>query len=466
MGTFSEFKSSFYSRVTDFNVFNCQEFNLLKVVLDGLKVDYFGKMKYRPLVFKAGWYASGFNFIYRIKHRALLEAAKAKFDAIEIAHQAENLIIDSGRVAQNKSLRTVSIYFENIREELGAGSCYTLFQNRCSLNYGAVLPEIFIVNKYNNYSNEEKKVRSDLKKTFDKIRSGVNFTPTELKNIEIAFDKFFNDYRFWSYFLKLHGFKKSFFMPHYHNEGFILALKRNNIKAIEIQHGLIATEDIFYVFPKTIAPIAQRALFSDKIFTYGQYWVNKLLLGGEFLPAQIDIIGDYQITSIHITEEKQKLIMDFKGSKPCILVTTQTFLEAEFILYIAWLSNDLLKRGQDNKIIVKLHPAEKKADYLPLDALSNVLIVDANVDYLLSMCSYHISVYSTTLYTALKYGCKNYSLNSLQCQDYTSQLVKDGISVLLQFDQNPLSIPANDNAFEVSYYYDGFEKHKHKLQEC
>ena len=40
MISFSDFKNDFYSRISDYSIFDCEEINLLKVVLDGLRVNY------------------------------------------------------------------------------------------------------------------------------------------------------------------------------------------------------------------------------------------------------------------------------------------------------------------------------------------------------------------------------------------------------------------------------------------
>jgi hypothetical protein len=60
-----------------------------------------------------------------------------------------------------------------------------------------------------------------------------------------------------------------FCIVHYHNEGKALAFKRKDIKTIELQHGLIAATDVFYVFPPQTKSIINKALFADEIWVYG-----------------------------------------------------------------------------------------------------------------------------------------------------------------------------------------------------
>jgi hypothetical protein len=84
--TFSQFKTHFYERVTDFSVFDCEDFNLLKVVLDGLKVDYLKKGILNETIFKT-------SFVDKLK----LQARRLKFrkaattSRLKIQHEMGNL---------------------------------------------------------------------------------------------------------------------------------------------------------------------------------------------------------------------------------------------------------------------------------------------------------------------------------------------------------------------------------------
>src|ERR1041385_142656 len=65
--SFSEFKENFYRRVRDFSVFGNEEINLLKVVLDGLKVDYCSRGKIRVFIFRGYFLINFFFLLKRIK---------------------------------------------------------------------------------------------------------------------------------------------------------------------------------------------------------------------------------------------------------------------------------------------------------------------------------------------------------------------------------------------------------------
>jgi hypothetical protein len=467
MQTFSDFKSNFYSRITDFSVFDCGDLNVFKIVLEGLKVNYTKKMKYRAMIFAPNWYALIYRAISKFRHRSLINVAKLKLSKADLNPNIKNLIIDQGREGRDKNGKTISFYFQKIADALGQKETRVLYQSN-TFSSGINIERCEFINKYSALSKQDIDLKDQLKKTYLKIKDKIAFDSNEIKNIEIALDRFFNAYRFWNVILKDSKIKNCFFMPHYHNEGLIYALKKNKVKAIEIQHGLIAPEDIFYVFPKSITAVASRSLFPDKIFTFGKYWKQVLESGAEFLPDQIEILGDYIENNTILTADKQALIDHFSNSSGFILITTQTFLHEEFIKYTVWLSADLVKKNSPVKIIVKLHPSEKIKDYTQLFQLKNVLVLEnINLNYLLLHCSFHVSIYSTTLFDALKYKCKNYSLNSPKCKDYVVGMLMSGVSTLLEFDQNPIDVPTSQMALEkIEFFFDDFEKHKHKLLEC
>jgi len=464
--TFSQFKTHFYERVTDFSVFDCEDFNLLKVVLDGLKVEYLKKGILNETIFKT-------SFVDKLK----LQARRLKFrkaattSRLKIQHEMGNLdkpflLFDNARVAEDASGKKVSFYFHRIQQYLGSEKCTTIYQSQTVLKEGPVVLDLLLGTLFVKPTKDEKIFISNLKKTYHKI-VGLNvFSEDELTNIRVAINKFYDEHRFWNRFLKRSKTKFVLFDQHYSREGFILALKRKKIKVIELQHGLIAPEDIFYVFPQSVIDIASKAMFPDLIFTFGSYWSEVLKKGFEFMPEQIEVLGMYQENNTFVSEEKQLKTDRFLNGCDFVLVTTQTFLHPYFAEYVEWLSGDMISKGSKIKIIVKNHPSEKIDDYESLQTLGNVMIHNVNTEYLLSRCKWHISCYSTTLYDATKYNCMNFSLLIEPCRDYIDTFIKEGISELINKKQNPVFLETTGAtlSFDKKTLYENFDEHKDKLK--
>ena len=67
--TFTDFKNNFYNKVEDITLFDCGDINLLKVVLDGLKVKYTSKGKVNSYLFYPLWLYNLYCFIKRKKRK-------------------------------------------------------------------------------------------------------------------------------------------------------------------------------------------------------------------------------------------------------------------------------------------------------------------------------------------------------------------------------------------------------------
>ncbi len=458
--SFDKFKESFYSRVKDMHTFDCLDFNALKIVLDGLKVNYSEKGIRDTTIFQFPWQLRLRLFLQRMRQ------AKHYLKAKEISRslkqkKATYLLFDNGRTAYDSGSRHVSFYFERIRQELGDQAVSVIYQKPVVFKDAPGVQDLEAL-KYTDLDAEDLTLKAALKNLYDHIVTKKYFSSAELGNIATAFGIFFSQYRIWKQILSETTLKACLFDQHYHREGMLLALKRLGIRSIELQHGLIAKEDIFYVFPKPVEFIAGRALFPDKIFTYSPYWSGILNSGYEFRKEQVEVLGQYQYINTYISREQENAFYEFIAERPFILVTTQTFLHEHFIRYILWLSADLELRYAGYVIVVKLHPSEKSQDYEPILNLKNVKVLDCNTEFLLSKCTHHVSVYSTTLYDGSKYACQNYSLDLDLCSDYVQALVNAGVSELLGYDENPLDKPRIK--LNRASFYEDFELHKHKLR--
>lgn len=455
--TFTDFKKDFYSRVNDFSIFDCQDFNLLKVVLDGLKVNYSSRGKIRtpvfyPLIlFRLFWVLKNLIKINKLfwsdKHLAPLTPNGCKY-----------LLIDSNKFSIHGENVYRSLFMGYLKEDLKNDYWHIVNENTPSLfncdDHWSNINESTI----SKSTKDDIQLIKSLKFTFKKIQNSGVFSPFELFNIQISIQLFFDKYKTWKKYLSSSDFEKCFLICHYHNEALIYALKKMQVQIIEIQHGLIAKEDIFYCFPPVVSSVISKALFADQIWVFGEYWKSVLLKGVEYKLNQIKVLGDYQCYSNWITKEQEVEINLFIQNNPVILISTQTFLHKHFISYVKSLSNKLKNLESNYRVIIKIHPSEEKELYKELNDLTNVKIFDVNLYYLFKISSIHISGYSTTLYEALRFGLSNYSLRIDQCFDYIEAIVNQGVSKLLLLDALPeLNNNHNKiNSNELNYFYEKY----------
>lgn len=446
---FSEFKKDFYSRVKDFSLFDCMEFNLLKVVLDGLLVRYTERGKISNYF---SYPAPVYEAVLMLKNlRAKVNPGSGKIeelDALIRKHRGKKYLFNASYdlVHMKKSGKRKPFLFHSIVGESNQSNVvFCVERNSPGKTYADIeldpFKEIIISRKLDS---EEEEILAALKKTFRRTSKSGIFSRNELKNISISFELFFLQFRLWRYVVNGISPKKFFFRCHYHREGILLACKRAGVTSIEFQHGLIAPEDIFYMMPENIAPVRDRALFADRIWVYGNFWKERLKKGCEYPENKIDVIGYYPYDRSHFDPEKENKTNKEYRNKAIILIATQTFAHKYFIEYTAWLAGDLLSRKDEKEylILLKPHPNEQKGIYDELKKFPNVRIVDTNIDLLLSSASVLISIYSTVIYEARRYNVPCFSLCIDEYRDYIESFVQSGISNKLMPFQNPLSVTA------------------------
>lgn len=443
--TFKEFKEQFYSRIGDGNCFDVLDINTLKVVLDGLKVQYSKRGKISPYLNKSIFLL----FIYYF-FKILIDLKKRKNFKLKKLKLLKNKYLtafsDNYYQEDNKKY---SIYYENLYRHYGRENfCYIKKSSKDSLTADIELKDlIFSFNIFQKYNFS---LLIALKKNLNVLRNSKQWNDDELANISIAYFLFINEYFKFDFLLKKMNFKFAFMDGHYHEEAFILACKKNNVKVIELQHGLISKEDIFYVLPKQVNKCISKALFADYIFVYGNYWKEVLLNGAEYSDKQINIIGDYQF-------EGEKEINPEKNGLKKILITTQYSIESYYISYIKSLSYNLDKNWE---IIVKIHPVESKEIYSELAQLENVKVTSDNLNKLIDLSEFTISIFSTTLFDSIRRGKPSFALNIDFFKDYVDDIVSTNIIYLLQLNENPIdkfkALDWDKNKVQSNRFYEKF----------
>lgn len=468
MSTFSDFKKDFYNRIGDGSVFDCGSINLLKVALDGLRVKYADKGNVHTPLFGSLAAHQRFLFIRRMKALFNGEAAAAKKELARY-HQKRSdfLVIDhSGRFAVDEQGRQHSLYSDRIVQAL-QDHCTFILESAAkrSFPHDLHVPGVLRWLKLRRMSAADIAFRSDLQQSFSRISSSGIFNEAELRNIRAAVQLFFDYYRGWDALIALVRPKTAILGQHYHREGLLLALKQHNVHSVELQHGLIAEEDVFYIFPSSVQPVIRRALFADRILVYGEFWKQRLLKGCEYPEETIGIIGYYHFESHAGNADLKKDILQFRGNGKLLLVTTQTSLHPYFISYLDWLAKDVREKKLGWKIIVKPHPAEKKGIYDVLKVHDNIRIAETNLEHLFPLSDLHLSVYSTTLFDAIRFGISSYALYVAEYGDYVEAMINAGVAQRVTERTNFLAdVNEQKTSLQREYYYSGFEPDALKQQ--
>ena len=458
-GSFSDFNKIFYQSFNDLKVFNCQDINIIKVVQDGLSVNYSGKTLFgKPL-----WLIRIYEYTKRVKSFFL--GKRSKLDNWRHTDRDQRiLIIDKPRYSVDDFNNFVSLYFHNIINIIGRENCFYILENDKALNENEMIYDLTTYKYFTNYfylklSNDEKLLYRNLKSTFNRIKRNTTFNKNDIQRIGYAIWLFWRNYRVWNYLLDNSRFEYCYFICHYHKEGCLLALKRHGIVSIELQHGLIAREDIFYIYPQAVQNIARKSLFADYIGVYGDYWKDVLSKGYEYPEDRVVIVGYFLYEN---RKSDETTIHSIKNTIPSnakiILVTTQTGLHTHFIQYIKWLSNDIVSRKANIFVLVKPHPAEDMGIYDAINELPNVSVVSTSITRLYMLADIVISIYSTTLFEAKRFDLACYSLNVEEYRDYVTGIAQTGIASIIEMQENPLLDlnEAESQQAQSDYYFKPF----------
>ncbi len=421
ISSFKKFKNDFYSKFSDLSIFDGEDFNFFKVALEGLKVNYYSKLDFKTYVFCSDFKFYFLRILFQLK--SIINGKYFDFKRhIKLAKKkTDYLIVEPGRYLLNSENKPIPIYFPKIFKKLSKTN------NIFYVTEGSIPNCDFIDDEYLDIYSfgisithpVSKSLRMQLISVLGKIKHKTSFNYTELQNITCAFQKFFVESIFWLNILETLRPKKILMISHYHHEGLIFAAKFLNIKIIEYQHGLISRNDIFYDFPKFIKNNHKDCLFAHQINVFGEFWKKILIEGNSYLDNEIKLIKYDLYYRSEPTEIENNVLENFINTRKVILICTQTYLEYHFINYISKLVTII-----DNNlcIIVKVHPQEDISSYSKFNSNSNILITKIPTDVLFNYASYHLTIYSTTAFDALRYNLSTYYIFIEDCSEYIEEL--------------------------------------------
>lgn len=453
---FSELNEHFYRIASDPLLFEDGRNNFLKLVQQGLSYADSGFTK--KLIrnrFIRGYYAD------RVWH--LLASKVKKGWSLHPEPLREVVLHEFGRERYDADGKPVSMYFERLKQALGRDSfsilqktgtdkltdfTLSLSKEKASFNTGVLK------------LNPRMMLRS-MHRVFSRLKASGKFTSTELHYIASVFHLFFEDYKFYNGLLEGKQVKVIALVCHYHQEGLIAAARGLGIKVIELQHGLIAENDLYYCYPAQFKGYCKKAFFPDRLLVYGTYWRNVVLRGSEYDPEQVVVAGDYTFS----LQAAPNAYADLDAKPKNIFIGAQKNMPEFYVPYLKALSERLIKEAPDWQIIIKLHPSENKPkEYEVLRGLKNIQIRNATSDLfgLMQESRIQISIYSTTFYDAAGFGVMNMSLQDYgPAADYAKLMVKEKVALPLAIDENPVhryEQERNGYAFlKRDYFYDSFD---------
>lgn len=372
------------------------------------------------------------------------------------------IVLEKGRERYDAEGNAVSMYFHNIIEALGRENVTVIRTGGKKMQQQADydLDQLKLELPVYRLEPQAGQVLKDILFVKKKIIASGRFTAKEIAYITSAFHVFFEEFLFYSKLFCCSPVKESFclFVMHYHNEALLAALKMNGIMSVELQHGLISANDLYYVYPEKGAGFYRRCLFADHLLVYGMHWKEVIRRGGEY-KDRVTVAGDYTYGAAGPkgTDVKENIIF----------VGAQKNMHDIYVPYLEQLCALLQKDSPGWRVITKLHPAEKNSNiyHQVLSKFPNHSIVGNESDLydLLRRSRIQVSIYSTTFFDALGYGVFNLSLQDYsEYSDYARLMVEDGIAYPLHYAENPVTLYEQLHASvklpERNYYYSKFDK--------
>ncbi len=343
----------------------------------------------------------------------------------------EFVFIDPARIACDSRQRWHSIYMELPASVMDANDISLINRkNEPRLTCQASIDAI--PRSYGPPDATELSMLREIDGVAKKTLKSKAWSDIQKKHILSALHIFFDDYRFYYRLFRNQQARSVVFICHYHNEGLIAALKTLGIRSVELQHGLISKNDLYYLYSATFKKAVKNAFFPDHICVYGSYWKQLLLGGCEFSDQSITVAGDYQwheeSNQVKYTPQKT------------VLICAQKNMHDEYIAYAQRLL-PFVELHSDWKWIIKMHPLEKKKSlYRELEKNGfEIIDQEKSLDLLLREASIQISIYSTTFFDALGYDITNFSLQQYGIyRDYAAHMIEEGVAHPLLIDEDPI----------------------------
>ena len=422
MKSYPELNNYINSKLGDGEICAGRSFNYIKIFQHALS--YSLNNSKRKLLRQYFHFPKWFQYILLFIRKVAVRSNSVQLNALVLL--AEN------RTKTKPNGTVVSFYFDEIIEGVDA-------ERRTVINSGSILLQCdYHIKDLAKCrippDSQEIELLWDINYVIAKTESSGLFSRSELYYLKSCFHVFYDEFRFYYSLFKNQKVRKVILTCHYHKEGLLSELRILGIESVELQHGLIASNDIYYVYPHQYKSIISGGLFPNKIGVYGVKWKELLLRGCEFTEDRIDVVGEYFDIGEKVFSSVQK--------ENLIIVCSQKNLDADYLAYLKHLDTQL-SNHPGWQALVKLHPLEKRRDLYLMHSFRHVEIadVDLSLKELLARARVQISIYSTTFFDALGYNVLNMSLQDYgYSREYAREILAMGVAMPCQFNEDPVEL--------------------------
>ena len=416
---FNIIQNEFEQRFPDGELFEGKNFNYIKLAQHGLSYAMTGAddklLKNNP--FGSWW-------MFKLKSR--IHARRNKQLKFTPQKSQSILFLEGRRKLKLPSGEEISPITHLIRETV-LSTEYSWWDTTGAFEMEADFSVKNLSNWFPKTNEIQHEIYLELKGVLRSIKESNVFSKLEFQYVESAFYVFFKSFRRWYALLSVAQPRTLVGITHYHNEGCLAAAKLLGIKTVELQHGLISKNDLYYVYPKKYRAALSKGIFPNEIWLFGNFWKEVLLGGAESEFMKPIVIGNFT------TDAPVKSGNFIKENR--VLLCAQKNLSQPYIEWIRFMKNQILPLHPEWKLIVKLHPLESQIEKYMAEAddCVEVLPVLASLNEYLKRAKIQVSIYSTTFFDAIGMKVKNYSLDDIgYSQDYASEMVDLGVAESLK----------------------------------
>lgn len=256
-----------------------------------------------------------------------------------------------------------------------------------------------------------------------------------------------------------------FIKPSYNyvNMSLLWAANKLGIPTVELQHGVIDTKHIGYIYNKVI----DRQFFPKYFFSYGDYFSDILKNHTKkFLSENVFSIGYNYLEKYKKNQYKNiDYYHHIKNQYKIILITSQWIIKKELKNFVIKLSEILPKNWF---ILYKPHPAETNIEsfYEIFNDFENVLLIkDKSISLFefIKICNVHSTVMSTSHFEATYFEKPNVFIWQPKHSQWIEKFINNKthflaknsdqyINCLNYINSNPLKIK-NDLKSNSDYYF-------------
>ena len=257
------------------------------------------------------------------------------------------------------------------------------------------------------------------------------------QDLNFYISNYFLDFLKFSIIFKFTKPKELYLVCSYGKEGLIQAAKNNNIKVIEMQHGIVGNFHPGYSFGKI-----QPDHFPDEIMLFGQYWKDST----NFPISKLSFYKKYELPNI----PSEEIISD---SSINIIVISQKSAREKLVAT----TKSLARHNPSFEFIFKLHPKE----FHEIDLIEKEFIGYKNIQIsrtnnlvnVLQKSTFVICIDSTSIFEALAEYKPVFLLPDSSNNFFSNLIEKKYIKILHNMNVDLKNLDQFNQDYEKDYFF-------------